>query len=472
METYTDFHLCISQDGVISAVSVEGERGSGAAVVLPAQIAQLMRRVEDNATDEELLKEFGRQLYALLLPGPIETHFNQTEAVARRMGHKVRIRLTVDSDELARLPWEFIYRQEAGYFFSIHPMTAFSRYLRLPMPPGPVRRREGPLHLLLIISSPHDHIPLDADEWEQIVVNSLAKPLEEGSLVIKVVKQATRREIGSALLDQSPDIVQFVGHGVYRDGKGHLALVDGNSGNCWFVDDARFADIFLSAGERLGLICLATCQSATSDSPRSYLGIAPQIVQRGVPAVVAMQYDVRFSIAKVFLEEFYKAVAARKPVDWAVQWARNQISLEAGLGRRDFATPVLFTRASDGNVFGPATDTADHESNTDLQGAGGKAGQPATGTQTRAEFGATQQPPAQQNAVGRELLIELREILASRFSDGELRDLCFDLGVDYESLAGEGKSAKAREFIAYLQRRGRLAELVSAGKQMRSDIHW
>ena len=69
----------------------------------------------------------------------------------------------------------------------------------------------------------------------------------------------------------------------------------------------------------------------------------------------------------------------------------------------------------------------------------------------------TQQPPAQQNAVGRELLIKLPEILASRFSDGELRDLCFDLGVDYESLAGEGKSAKARELIAYLQRRGRLA---------------
>ena len=442
-----------------------------APLLLPAQIAQLMRRVEDNATDEELLKEFGRQLYALLLPDPIETHFNQTEAVARRMGHKVRIRLTVDSDELARLPWEFTYRQEAGYFFSIHPMTAFSRYLRLPMPPGPVRRREGPLHLLLIISSPHDHIPLNADEWEQIVANSLAKPLEEGSLVMKVVKQATRREIGSALLDQSPDIVQFVGHGVYRDGKGHLALVDGNSGNCWFVDDACFADIFLSGGT-FGPDLPGHLPERDERFTAELPGIAPQIVQRGVPAVVAMQYDVRFSTAKVFLEEFYKAVAARKPVDWAVQWARNQISLEAGLGRRDFATPVLFTRASDGNVFGPATDTADHESNTDLQGAGGKAGQPATGVQTVPEVVETPQPQARQTPPGRERLIELREILASRFSDGELRDLCFDLGVDYESLAGEGKSAKAREFIAYLQRRGRLAELVSAGKQMRADIHW
>lgn len=449
METYTDFHLHISRNGEVSAESAEGERTSGAAISLPGQLTSLLQRAEINDTDEDALEEIGRQLHTLLLPAPIDTHFHQTEAVARALGRRIRVRLTVDSDELAQLPWELTYREEGGYFLASNPMMAFSRYLRLPMPPGSVRRREGPLHLLLIISSPRDYIPLDPHEWEQIVAGSLAKPLDEGNLVMKVVTHATRREIGNALLDQSPDIIQFVGHGVYRDGKGHLALVDGTSGNCWFVDDARFADIFLGAGDRLGLVCLATCQSAKSDSLRSYLGIAPQIVQRGVPAVVAMQYDVRISTAKLFLEEFYKAVAARKPLDWSVQWARNQISLEAGLDRRDFATPVLFMRASDGNVFGAPGDTTDEP-----------------------QVGATQQPPAQQLPVGRERLIELREILVSRFSDGELKDLCFDLGVDYESLAGEGKSAKARELIAYMQRRDRLAELVAAGKQLRPDIRW
>ena len=56
----------------------------------------------------------------------------------------------------------------------------------------------------------------------------------------------------------------------------------------------------------------------------------------------------------------------------------------------------------------------------------------------------------------------LRDILVTHFSDGELRDLCFDLGIDYESLPGEGKSAKARELVAYCQRRDRLAELEAA----------
>lgn len=55
---------------------------------------------------------------------------------------------------------------------------------------------------------------------------------------------------------------------------------------------------------------------------------------------------------------------------------------------------------------------------------------------------------------------ELRQMLTNKYSLEELRDLCQDLGVDYENLPGEGKSAKARELIAHLQRRDRLPELL------------
>jgi hypothetical protein len=53
-----------------------------------------------------------------------------------------------------------------------------------------------------------------------------------------------------------------------------------------------------------------------------------------------------------------------------------------------------------------------------------------------------------------------------------MQDLCFDLGVDYESLAGESKRGKARELIAYLERHNRLFDLVKVGTQVRSDIDW
>ena len=72
----------------------------------------------------------------------------------------------------------------------------------------------------------------------------------------------------------------------------------------------------------------------------------------------------------------------------------------------------------------------------------------------------------------REYLVRLHEMLATSLDAGELRTLCFDLGVDYDDLPGEGKTNKARELIAYLERRDRLSELVSICKQQRPNIDW
>jgi hypothetical protein len=71
-----------------------------------------------------------------------------------------------------------------------------------------------------------------------------------------------------------------------------------------------------------------------------------------------------------------------------------------------------------------------------------------------------------------EQLIRLRRIIATRFNRGELRDLCFDLGVDYDDLPGAGKASKARELVDYLSRRRRTHELVEIGKGLRPDVDW
>jgi tetratricopeptide (TPR) repeat protein len=65
---------------------------------------------------------------------------------------------------------------------------------------------------------------------------------------------------------------------------------------------------------------------------------------------------------------------------------------------------------------------------------------------------------------------ELRHLLATRLSDGDLRTLCFDLGIDYDDLPGEGKSNKIRELLAYLGRRERLPDLIQFARRLRPDI--
>ncbi len=67
---------------------------------------------------------------------------------------------------------------------------------------------------------------------------------------------------------------------------------------------------------------------------------------------------------------------------------------------------------------------------------------------------------------------QLRQILINFFAESELEDLCFDLGVDYEILGGEGKGGKARELIEYMERIGRYDELVNQARQRRPNAPW
>jgi len=73
-------------------------------------------------------------------------------------------------------------------------------------------------------------------------------------------------------------------------------------------------------------------------------------------------------------------------------------------------------------------------------------------------------------------LSKLRHILITRFSEEELRTLCWDLpapaDVDYDDLSGEGKAGKARELIGHLERRDLIPALVEIGKRLRPTVNW
>ena len=67
---------------------------------------------------------------------------------------------------------------------------------------------------------------------------------------------------------------------------------------------------------------------------------------------------------------------------------------------------------------------------------------------------------------------KLRSLLLECFDNAELRTLCFDLGVDYDALPGDGKAEKARELVAYVSRRGELVELLQAVYDRRPNAFW
>ena len=57
---------------------------------------------------------------------------------------------------------------------------------------------------------------------------------------------------------------------------------------------------------------------------------------------------------------------------------------------------------------------------------------------------------------------QLRRNLEYFFDESELRNLCFDLRIDYDNLRGESKSDKVRELLAWCIRRQREEQLLKA----------
>jgi HEAT repeat protein len=65
------------------------------------------------------------------------------------------------------------------------------------------------------------------------------------------------------------------------------------------------------------------------------------------------------------------------------------------------------------------------------------------------------------------LLTRLHQFIARHYDLEELRALCFDLGVDFDELRGETKSAKAQALLLHLGRRRRLDRLLDALRRTR-----
>ena len=64
---------------------------------------------------------------------------------------------------------------------------------------------------------------------------------------------------------------------------------------------------------------------------------------------------------------------------------------------------------------------------------------------------------------------DLHRFIVDHYDLNELKTLCFNLGVNFDALPGDGTVAKARELVVYLGRRGKLERLVDALHQGRLE---
>ncbi len=342
---YHDFQILVTADRKIRASSEQGDEWGELRLEMNRMKLSL-KLIESRQTDSDLLKALGNELYQALFPTKIHSRLQATIAGAQANNYEVRLRLVFDSPELAALPWEFLYDEATNTFLANNTQTVLSRYVDVPLQKRELKAASQPLKVLLVISSPSNLAKLDVAGEESLICDALAKHIDSGTIELDVLPEATIRNINQKLREKPYDVFHFIGHGKFENNKGYIALVD-TDGKYKLLDDEGFANAFLG-NRSIGLAVLNSCQGGAVSSNQAFAGIAPNLVRRGIPAVVAMQYEILDTTAKLFADEFYRTLALGWPVDAAIQTTRNAISMEVGLDKPDFATPVLYMRATDG----------------------------------------------------------------------------------------------------------------------------
>ena len=144
-------------------------------------------------------------------------------------------------------------------------------------------------------------------------------------------------------------VVHFVGHGFF-DAAQNLGglLFEDEQGRSRVVSAATMG-MLLHDHDALRLVFLNACEGATSGRSNSFAGVAQQLVQQGVPAVVAMQFPVSDSASIALSQEFYRSLADGLPADAALSEARKAIAAQSE--SYEWGTPVLFSRSEDNRLI-------------------------------------------------------------------------------------------------------------------------
>ena len=302
------------------------------------------RRIQSD--ERRLLEEFGDRLFQAAFCGPVRDCLTLSRAVAESRGSGLRIRLRLPGT-LANVPWEYLYDAQYG-FIGLSPETVLVRYVEMPAPVSPFAV-SPPLRVLAMISAPDDLPELQGEqEWGKLT-GALADLADRGMVQVDRLEAGTLVALQRPLRLREYHVLHFVGHGVYDDAAqdGALAL-EGTDGKTRLVT-GRDLGLMIRGHRSLRLVVLNACEGARSARDDPLGGVAQALVRQGIPAVIAMQFEISDPAALVFSKSFYQAIADGLPVDAAMVEAR--VAMFAEGHEVEWATPVLYLRSPDGRVF-------------------------------------------------------------------------------------------------------------------------
>ncbi len=314
--------------------------------VLRASRSRGRRRIDASALGEA--KRFGGALFKSLFHDDVNNLYHDALSTARSSGGGLRITLCLSgAPDLMDVPWEYLF--DDPDFLAASAFTPVVRYLDLPRGHRPLRVAP-PLRILGVVSSPDDYERLDVERERSNLERALSSISEAGAVELAWLERPTLGALLRRLQKDTFHVLHYVGHGGYDEASEEGVLV--------FEDDSGRANPI--SGDKLGMILhditslrlavLNACEGARTSRTDPFAGVAQSLVQRDIPAVIAMQFEISDEAAITFAEGFYDAVASGCPADTSLAAARLAMLADHD-DDIEWGTPVLFMRVPDGRLF-------------------------------------------------------------------------------------------------------------------------
>jgi tetratricopeptide (TPR) repeat protein len=314
-----------------------------------------MNRHGLSSRGERVLREFGQAIFrSIFVDAPLIQ-----DRYARSKSKDLRIKLRIESTELAGLPWEYLYEEdEMPSFVSLR--LPIVRYLETAGQAGQMGVK-GPLRILGMIADPAtgEWPKLDVVKERDRINKGTDRLQREGKVEFQWVSGGTGKDLMTKLQEGEWHVFHFIGHGGVEergendetdgfDERGFIVMVDEDGKPVKkFADD--LATMLIGASKSLRLVVLNCCESAKINVGDRFGNPAIGLMRTGwLPAVVAMQFPITDGAAISMSEGFYTALANNSPVDNAITLARRFIQNRS---RVEWGIPVLYMRSADGKIF-------------------------------------------------------------------------------------------------------------------------
>jgi tetratricopeptide (TPR) repeat protein len=299
----------------------------------------------------------GQELYQQLFQGRLRDSWLAAQGVAHHRQQPLRLRLGFKDSRLQSLPWELLYGDDrplatgmditlCRYYYGQNAID-LTNLPALPAPPNP-------LEVLVVIAAPDDQERL-ALSYE---IEHLQRELEAPSPVsasqgggrlnrtepipiqLTLLLQPDRSELVAALEQGNFRVLHYAGHSDVSESGGDLFLVNRHTGLTEILSGEDLAGLLVNNG--IWLAVFNSCRGAYTDEGAGAWhdqNLVQALVNRGVPAVLAMAERIPDDVAITFTQLLYRNLRQGYAIDLCLSRVRQGLTASHRLLPRLYLRP-------------------------------------------------------------------------------------------------------------------------------------